>query len=335
MKVAALVHFCVPYRMAGSETMLHTLLVALQRAGHEAVVATTHTPHAPQHWRWEGVRGLSRPGPREAAAAVRAEDPDVVITQHQNTGLGIDVARTIGAKSVFLMHNDFTLNRGLLAKQPDLVVFNTAWIAEKYAARVARSVVVHPPVWPHQHATTPGDAVTLVNLNEDKGAPLLYELARRMPDVRFLGVMGAHGRQIAMPRPTVEIVPQTTDMRRDVWSRTRVLLMPSRYESYGMAAVEALASGIPVIANPTPGLRESLGPAGLFVGRDDVAGWEQTLRRLLDDPAVWGQASSRARARSAELDPAPELERWVTAVEEVVRGGSARDDDGSRIPAGA
>jgi len=322
VKIAALVHFSVPFRMAGSETMLHTLLKALDAAGHDVTVVTTHTPQAPQQWRWDGIRGRSCRGPEAAAAMVRDLRPDVVITQHQNTALAIDTARDIRAASVFLMHNDFDLNRALLAKGPDLVVFNTHWIAERYAEQAPRHVVVHPPVRPGAHATTPGDRVTLVNLSIDKGAGVFYRLARRMRDVGFLGVVGAHGHQRRQRHPNVEIVEQTTDMRSDVWSRTRVLIVPSQYESYGMAGVEALASGIPVIAAPTPGLRESLGPAGTFVDRDDLDGWEAAVRHLLEDDAAWREASERALKRSAELDPEPEVAAWVAAVEEVHHGGA-------------
>ncbi|MGW7296087.1 glycosyltransferase family 4 protein [Streptomyces xiamenensis] len=306
--------------MAGSETMLHALLCALAGGGHQVTVVTTHTPQAPAEYTWDGLRGLSCGSPRSAAAAVRSLRPDVVITQHHNTPLALDVARATSAKSVFLMHNDFDLNIALLAKRPDLVVFNTEWIRDRFADRVLRSVVVRPPVVAADHATTPGDMVTLVNLNEDKGAPVFYELARRLPQVRFLGVDGAHGEQVRIRRPNVELISQTTDMRQDVWSRTRVLLMPSRYESYGMAGVEAMASGIPVIATPTPGLRESLAAAATFVDRTDLDGWEQALRALLDSPAAWSQASARASARSAELDPDLDLTSWVSAVEEVRRG---------------
>lgn len=325
MKVAALVHFAVPFRNAGSETMLHALLKALRAAGHDVTVVTTATPQAPQHYQWEGLPGLSRSGPRPAAEEVRRLAPQVVITQHQNTALGIDLARELGAASVFLMHNDFELNRSLLARRPDLVVFNTEWIAEQFRDQVRRSIVVHPPVWATAHATTPGQCVTLVNCNRDKGASHLFHLARRIPEAQFLGVIGAHGRQIRVGGANVEIVEHTTDMRGEVWPRTRVLLMPSRYESYGMAGVEALASGIPVIASPTPGLRESLGDAGIFVDRDDLDGWEAALRRLLDAPAAWADASARALKRSAELDPTADLDRWVAAVEEVAQRGGAGD----------
>lgn len=325
VKVCALVHFAVPFRNAGSETMLHALLQRLVDAGHEVTVVTTDTPQAPHRYQWEGVRGISRPGAARAAAAVRRLAPQVVITQHQNSALGIDLARELGAASVFLMHNDFGLNREPLAKDPDLVVFNTEWIAGQYRDQVRRSLVVHPPVWASRHATTPGACVTLVNLNQDKGAGHLARLARRMPDVPFLGVMGAHGRQVPVSGRNVDIVEHTTDMPGQVWSRTRVLIMPSVYESYGMAGVEAMASGIPVIATPTPGLRESLGGAGTFVERDDIDGWERALRRLLDRTA-WAAASAEALKRSAELDPTSELEVWCSAVEEVGAGGGSRND---------
>lgn len=101
-----------------------------------------------------------------------------------------------------------------------------------------------------------------------------------------------------------------------VYGKTRVLLMPSIYESWGRVGVEAMASGIPVIANPTDGLSEALGDAGVFVDRDDLDGWENAIRRLQDGRS-WNAASRRAKARSAELDAlrASDIDRWCEAVE--------------------
>lgn len=80
-------------------------------------------------------------------------------------------------------------------------------------------------------------------------------------------------------------------MRDDVWSRTKVLLIPSNYETYGMVGVEAIASGIPTIAHPTDGLCESLGDAGWFIPRDDVDEWQRVIELLLTDDAVYDCAS--------------------------------------------
>ncbi|UQA91872.1 hypothetical protein [Streptomyces halobius] len=44
--------------------------------------------------------------------------------------------------------------------------------------------------------------------------------------------------------------------------------------------MEPFASGIPVIAHPTPGLVESLGDARIFAYRDDLNAWIHALRSL-------------------------------------------------------
>jgi glycosyltransferase involved in cell wall biosynthesis len=155
---------------------------------------------------------------------------------------------------------------------------------------------------------------------ENKGAHLFWALARRMPKTRFLAVKGAYGKQIVEELPNVEVqecVPGD-QMRDMVYARTRILLVPSSYESWGRVAVEAMASGIPVVAHPTPGLLESLGDAGIFCDRDDPGCWEQQIRRLSNHLA-YKSASVKAAARSRELDPSPDLERWVAAVESVAR----------------
>lgn len=319
MKITAFVHFSVPYRMAGSETMLHAMLVALAEKGHE-VSCVTSDMEAPPTWEWGPVKGFSCNNLREGEKKVLEIAPDVVISHHQNSLPTIGIARGIGAKSVIIQHNTFDGNSEVLREKPDLVVFNTQWVAHQWSKHAQKSIVVHPPVWAHEHATTPGDHVTMINMNKDKGALVFYQLARRFPKKKFLAVTGSHGPQLIPANgfrvpPNVEVIPQTTDMKKDVWSRTRVLLVPSVYESYGMVAVEAMASGIPVMAAPTPGLKEALGPAGLFFPRNQVGGWVHQLRNLVNSQMVWEKASQMALARSRELDPTPELARWVRAVE--------------------
>ncbi|MEU6394827.1 glycosyltransferase family 4 protein [Streptomyces sp. NPDC046939] len=109
-------------------------------------------------------------------------------------------------------------------------------------------------------------------------------------------------------------------MRETVYARTRVVLMPSIYESWGRVAIEACASGIPVIAHPTPGLVEALGEAGIFAYRDDLNAWTDALNHL-SRPRHWRAASRRAAARSAALSATDDLDGWCDAVEALGRAG--------------
>ncbi|MGY1549581.1 glycosyltransferase family 4 protein [Streptomyces sp. MN6] len=320
----ARVHLMPPQHNAGAEHMLVSMLRPLVERGHDVQVWLSRYGKAHEVYDYRGIRVVPLEARLDFPTAVR--QADVLISHLECVPSTSALARGYGKPVVVLCHNTHRPTfRDMAAGTTALAVYNSRWMqaeAELFFAeypkvvRPGGSIIVRPPVFADEYATKPGKAITLVNCNVEKGGRVLEALARRMPEQQFLAVKGAYGEQILPDLPNVEVLDHVdgADMRERVYARTRVLLMPSSYESWGRAGVEALASGIPVVAHPTPGLCEALGEAGVFVDRNDVDGYEAVLRKLLT-PAEYRLASKRAKARSAELDPSAELAAWCDAVE--------------------
>lgn len=317
MKVLVIQHFRIPYQCAGSEMMLHRMALALRDAGHTVQFITTDTPQALDMEIYDEMVCHSVGTNRiRMLALAKTFRPNVILTHHQRAEMAIPIARQLRCKSIFVMHNDFSHNQRVLMHRPDLVVFNTEWIARKFRARIRRGMVIHPPVYPDHCGLLPGDKVTLINKNRDKGGEIFYRLAAALPEYPFMAVQGAHGHQVVGPElPNVEEQPHTANMCEDVWGRTKILLMPSIYESYGMTGVEALCMGIPVLANPTPGLKESLGDAGWFIPRDDEGAYVDAIRMLMENPKLYQEISDKCLARAKQLNTGDEMSRFVATVE--------------------
>lgn len=305
MRVAMPVHFAMPHRNAGSETVLHLLAKRLAEAGHEVCVWITDIPNAPRQAVYEGIEIRSIRNVSLVMRDVRQWKPDVVISHHQHAAMAFRQFRNI--PTVYLTHNDMWVNRAPLQAKPTLVVHNSRWVSRSLARQYGepkRSTVLHPPLDCSRHKVdSTGDAVTMVNINADKGAHVLYELAARMPEVQFLAVLGGHGKQVTQPArkfDNVELVHHAPDLR-PVWGRTGVVIMPSVYESFGLVPAEAGCSGIPSVTAPTKGLIESRGDAGIHVDRDDIDRWELAVWKLLTEPDAYEEASRRSRERSEKL----------------------------------
>ncbi len=86
-------------------------------------------------------------------------------------------------------------------------------------------------------------------------------------------------------------VPQ--DERERLLSVSRVLVLPSLNEGFGLPALEAMSAGVPVIASNRGSLPEVVGNAGVLVDPLDVEALAAALHRIIDDD---GAALERARA---------------------------------------
>lgn len=313
-KILAISHYYAINNRGGGEVMLHRILRDFVKQGYEVDAVANKTEAGISEL--EGVtvyQGMQYEHMIE-------KDYDLIVTQFENAPWVLDKAEERGIPTLYIVHNNIEATKYILNNHnPSLVIFNTDWVKNDCNYN-GKSIVVHPPIYAEEHATTPGNMITLVNLLTSKGANVFYNLAQHLQRNKFLGVKGGYFKeqQVIISRPNIQIIENTQDMKNDVWSKTRILLMPSSYESYGMVGVEAMASGIPVIATPTPGLKESLSYAGIFPRDNTLGAWKAEIIRL-SNPVEYKKASDLALQRSAELNPAIELDALAKEVKKLLK----------------
>ncbi len=95
--------------------------------------------------------------------------------------------------------------------------------------------------------------------------------------------------------------PVGQDRLADWFRAASVLVMPSYSESFGLVAIEAEASGTPVVAAAVGGLPVAVrdGQTGILVEGHDPAGYARALRRFIDEPGLVDRMGTAA-ARHAQ-----------------------------------
>jgi len=150
-------------------------------------------------------------------------------------------------------------------------------------------------------------ALYLGSLSERKGADTFAAALDLAASAGWSGVMigdGALADSIATEHPSVRRLPPTSQAEVADWMRAAdIVVAPSRREPLGLAAVEALACGTPVVASAVGGLQEVVrdGETGLLVPPGDVPALAAALLRLAD-PALRARLAAAAPASVARHD---------------------------------
>ena len=157
------------------------------------------------------------------------------------------------------------------------------------------------------HNIPPGRFVLVVgNLAAHKNLASLSALAVQLAALEINlvitgGLAGAAfnaSATTALPQPACYIGRVLDSALKALYQTAECLVLPSRYEGFGLPAVEAMACGCPVVAARIPALQETCADAAAYAdptAPNDIA--EQVCRLLADDSAASGlRAAGSARA---------------------------------------
>lgn len=91
----------------------------------------------------------------------------------------------------------------------------------------------------------------------------------------------------------------STDELVHLYRRAALVVVPSRYEGFGLPAVEAMACGTPVVACAAGALSEVMrvAPGGLVVPRDDPEGLAKGILTLIEQPDIRARLGRLGRER--------------------------------------
>lgn len=328
MTTVALSHGYPPLWNMGGEVSLHRSMTAVK--GERVVLTNTKAEYY-----IDGIRvtQINTPdvlninaNPSPIAEQLKDLNARVVIAQNELSLPAVLAANAIDAVSIVSVHTPPKYGKGIRegVVYADYAVYNTEISARQWGE--PNAIVIHPPINPLPDTVAPtGDAYTCLSSLKNKGVEVMLSLAEMYPNKRFIIVRSpaelTHGipnlEELAAKLPNVELHPRVDP--KDVYKyfkQTRILLVPSRYETYGMSAIEAAGHGIPTVHVDTPHVREGIGDAAVLVSPLSVVETAKGIDLIENDYDSYS-LNARARAEWLYSRQEKELEQFSKFINEI------------------
>lgn len=220
---------------------------------------------------------------------------------------------------------------GRLAVAAAIGRLSAATAVSKVAAEAVADLTDRVEVIPNGVSTAafrPGDRgeqrVAFLGRDEPrKGLDVLLEAWPVIAAANSEAELVVMGAVRASAPPGVRLLGEVDeDRKQGELAQTDVLCAPNLGgESFGIAVVEAMASGCAVVASDLPGFRDTLGGAGLLVPPGDPQALAAAVSSLLQDMDRRARLQEAARTRAKEFDWSVVLPAYEAVYERVLHGG--------------
>lgn len=108
-------------------------------------------------------------------------------------------------------------------------------------------------------------------------------------------------KRLARSRPYINIVGAVSDVS-DLLSKQHAFIICSDSEGMPMALIEAMATGLPIVASAVGGIPDMLGASIELVMPRDIQSLYTAMAKLIDDSSHWDEASCLSKRKSANFD---------------------------------
>jgi glycosyltransferase involved in cell wall biosynthesis len=137
------------------------------------------------------------------------------------------------------------------------------------------------------------------NAKPHKNLRRLVAAASQLPAPLVLLAGPDARRLLALPAEVVALPEVDEALLPALYRGADALLLPSLHEGFGLPALEAMASGCPVVAARAGALPEVVDGAGYLVAPEDTGAWVEATRKLAADPALRESLVARGLARAS------------------------------------
>ncbi|QSQ16294.1 glycosyltransferase family 4 protein [Myxococcus landrumensis] len=140
------------------------------------------------------------------------------------------------------------------------------------------------------------------NAKRFKNLALLRHFAADLPvPIVLLAGKGAVAHELGLHENVLDLEELSEAEMPLFYGAAAALLLPSKYEGFGLPALEAMAAGCPVLTSDAGSLPEVVGGAALRLSPDDPAAWREATLRVLRDDALRAQLIELGHERAARF----------------------------------
>jgi|GEM_PF-3131901 len=282
------------------------------------------------------------------------ENPCIIYTHSFPAPRALAIAKQMGKKTILGIYSLYDINNvytgknisyeieisrsknpALVFKLADSIVTPSIFI-EKIVKRFVknikgkRQIKTIYPVSPLNRIKTKkhsGTYVTMLNPVIGKGVFLVAALAVKLPNYQFLLVgkpsakdkKSVRAFQFLRSIKNITLWNRQKDIRK-IYERTRILLVPSFVEeSFGRVAWEAMANGIPVLANNKGNLPLLVKNGGYICDSAGIDTWCKKINSLMEDQKIYKEKSRNAVVLSRKYNYEKEAKKLYDLVEKMIK----------------
>jgi glycosyltransferase involved in cell wall biosynthesis len=145
------------------------------------------------------------------------------------------------------------------------------------------------------------------------------------PRLRLIGIEDSHRRGVEAMCDAAGVShgvslepPLPHDQLPAVFRSALLLAFPSRYESFGLPVLEAMASGTAVVCSSIPAFRELFAPAALLADGDSPGAFADAMETVLGDQSIRRSMEERGRCHAKRFTPVACAEATVAVYEKLL-----------------